>query len=113
MNNWDLKYEAAIKSPASAKEVYLADFDAMWEDGGLWVAVWHPFLSGRPARVKMMREMIDYMHAKGGVWFASLGEINSHVRRCLADGTWRPRVDRLPYDPEPIPEVAHLLDAGE
>ena len=108
MNSGELGYEMSIASPRYAKEVYLADFDVMWEHGGLWVAVWHPFLSGRPARVQMMIEMIKYMREKGDTWFATLGEINDHVRRCIADGRWKPRVDKVPYDAEPIDAVAHL-----
>ena len=108
MNSGELNYEMSIAAPHYAKDVYLADFDVMWKHGGLWVGVWHPFLSGRPARVQMMIEMIEYMREKGDVWFASLGEINDYVRKSIADGAWKPRVDHVPYDPEPIDAVAHL-----
>ncbi len=111
MHNPDLSFEMAISHPQDAKRVYLADFDAMWEHGGLWVGVWHPFLSGRIPRVQMMIEMIHYMRERGGVWFATLGEINDHVRKSIAEGLWNPRVDLVPYDPQPIDEVAHLRKA--
>ena len=104
----DLKFEMPIAAPRYAKEVYLSDFDVMWQSGGLWVSVWHPFLSGRPARVLMMIEMIEYMLEKGGVWFATLGEINDHIKKCMAQGLWIPRVDRVPFDPKPISAVANL-----
>jgi hypothetical protein len=47
--------------------------------------------------------MIEYMRAKGGVWFARLDEIAAHARRCIADGSWQPRVDRLPFYTAPLP----------
>jgi peptidoglycan/xylan/chitin deacetylase (PgdA/CDA1 family) len=50
MASRDFNYFMSIKSPRQAMEVYAAEFDAMWEYGGLWIAVWHPFLSGRLAR---------------------------------------------------------------
>jgi hypothetical protein len=43
------------------------------------------------------------MLKKGGVWFATLEEVAAHVRRCIADGSWTPRSDRLPYWDGPVP----------
>jgi len=37
------------------------------------------------------------MQAKGGVWFARMDEIAAHVRRCIADGSFKPRIDQLPF----------------
>lgn len=106
MHSWDLDFQMPIAAPNRAKELYLSEFDAAWDSGGgLWMTVWHPFLAGRPARIKMMIEMIEYMQAKGGVWFATLAEISGHVRSLLASGQWQPRIDRLPYDVSPIPEL--------
>lgn len=93
-----------IASPQRAMEVYRADFDAAWRHGGLWNAVWHPFVSGRPARADAIGDLIEYMTGKGGVWIAPLHEIAAHVRRTIADGAWKPRRDELPFWPEPMPE---------
>ena len=113
MHSWDLNYQMPIMPPDRAKELYLSEFDAMWESGGgLWMTVWHPFLAGRPARIKMMIQMIEYMRARGRVWFATLGEINDHIRLLLASGRWKPRTDRLPYDVSPIRELARTPLAG-
>jgi peptidoglycan/xylan/chitin deacetylase (PgdA/CDA1 family) len=101
----DLAYMMSPKSPQQAVEGYQAEFDAMWEYGGLWIAVWHPFLSGRLARCVAMATLIEYMHRKGRVWFATLEDIAAHVRRVMTDGTWTPRIDRLPYYDGPIPEL--------
>ena len=38
-----------------------AEFDAAWEHGGLFIPVWHPFLSGRLARCCAIAEFIEYM----------------------------------------------------
>ena len=94
-----------IKSTAYATELFREEFDAAWEFGGLWIAVWHPFLSGRLARASAIKRLIAYMHEKGQVWFAPLEEIADHVRTLAANGTWQPRVDRLPYYERPIPEL--------
>jgi peptidoglycan/xylan/chitin deacetylase (PgdA/CDA1 family) len=105
MASRDLSYLMQPKSPDQGMEVYRAEFDAMWEYGGLWIAVWHPFLSGRLARCLAIARLIEYMHAKSQVWFATLEDIATHVQQVIADGTWTPRIDRLPYYAGPIPEL--------
>lgn len=96
-HNLDLAYQMPINSPDRAMEVYLANFDAVWEYGGLWVSVWHPFVSGRLARCHRVSKMIEYMNEKGDVWFATLEEIALHVKKCIDDGNYIPREDTLPY----------------
>ena len=96
-----------IKSTTQAMQVFREEFDAAWEFGGLWIAVWHPFLSGRLARARAIRELIRYMHDKGDVWFATCEQIARHVRKLIDDGTWQPRIDDLPYYEGPIPELGH------
>lgn len=96
-----------IKSAREAHEVFREEFDAAWEYGGLWISVWHPFLSGRLARAREIRNLIRHMHEKGDVWFATLEEIAAHVRHLVESGTWTPRRDRLPYYDGPIPELGN------
>lgn len=112
MHNWDLDYQMPISAPGRAKEVFLAEFESAWENGGLWMTVWHPFLTGRPSRIKMLIEMIEYMQNKGGVWFATLAEITAHIRACLADGSWQCRTDTVPFDCSPIAEFQRRPLAG-
>jgi len=80
-----------IQSAARAWENWWEEFEAMWEFGGLWIPVWHPFLSGRISRWRLTHQMIGKMLAKGGVWFAPLRDIAAHARSCIANGTWSPR----------------------
>ena len=101
----EMDYMMPIKSPDEAMNVYMSEFEAMWDHGGLLVAVWHPFVSGRLARCARVAKMIEEMLNKGGVWFATLEEIALHVRKCIDDGTYKPRIDNLPYYDGPIPEL--------
>lgn len=112
MHSFDFGTTNQISSPARAFEVFRSEFDVMWQHGGLWVAVWHPFISGRTPRAAAMVELIEYMQNKGGVWFATLAEIAAHVRKVTASGAWTPRVERLPYyDASPIPALSRRLAA--
>ncbi len=101
-----------IKAAADAHRVFREEFDAAWEFGGLWISVWHPFLSGRLARARAIRDLIAYMHDKGGVWFATLEEIAAHVRQLEAGGVWKARRDRLPHYDGPIPELGSVASAN-
>jgi peptidoglycan/xylan/chitin deacetylase (PgdA/CDA1 family) len=95
-------YLMKVSAPRQALEVYVAEFDALWQFGGLWVSAWHPAVSGRPAQALAVRDLIGHMRAKGDVWFATAGEIADHVRGITAAGTWRPRVDRVPFYDAPV-----------
>ncbi len=80
--------------------------DAAWTYGGLWISVWHPFLSGRPARMGAIIELIEYMQSRGNVWFARLDEICDHVNRLIAEHTWQPRIESMPVYHSPLPELS-------
>jgi peptidoglycan/xylan/chitin deacetylase (PgdA/CDA1 family) len=96
-HSMDFHYMMPIKAPDEAMKVFTSEFEAMWKHRGMLVTVWHPFVSGRLARLDRVAEWIEYMQAKGEVWFATMDEIARHVRTMIDEGTWTPRVDRLPY----------------
>ena len=106
VQSMDLDYMMQIVSPDRAMEVFMAEFEAQWEHRGLWIGVWHPFVSGRLARWLRVEKMIEQMQKKGGVWFATLEEIARHVQTVSRNGTYTPRIDTLPYfaqSPMPVP----------
>jgi len=99
----DLGYLQSPKAPEAAMEVYRAEFDAAWELGGLWISIWHPHVSGRPARLLAWARLVEYMQERGGVWFATLDQIARHVRTCVDDGSFEPRTVSLPwYEAPPV-----------
>lgn len=106
VQSMDLDYMMQIMPPDRAMEVFMAEFEAQWECKGLWIGVWHPFVSGRLARWLRVEKMIEAMQKKGGVWFAPLEDIAAHVLKVTAAGSYTPRVDNLPYfaaSPMPVP----------
>jgi peptidoglycan/xylan/chitin deacetylase (PgdA/CDA1 family) len=106
VHSMDLDYEMQIRSPSQGLEAFREEFDAMWAYGGMWVGVWHPFATGRLARWRQVETMIEYMMGKGGVWFAPLEDIAAHVRSCIDDGSYTPRIDTLPYYTKPVYPIA-------
>jgi peptidoglycan-N-acetylglucosamine deacetylase len=105
VNTKEFNLTMPIQSPARAMDVFRADFDAAWNHGGIWAAVWHPFVSGRLARAEAIVGLIEYMQAKGDVWFAPLSEIAAHINGLVERGEWTPPSERLPFWPEPVPQI--------
>lgn len=103
----DLDYMFQLLPPKRAMEVFLAEFEALRQcPGGVWIGVWHPFVSGRLSRWLEVERMIDYMRGTGDVWFASMEEIVAHVTAETDRGAYEPRKDILPYhDQMQVPEV--------
>ena len=62
----DLDYMFQIVAPDRAMEVFMAEFEALRAcPGGLWIGVWHPFVSGRLSRwqrVEKARYKTDHLH---------------------------------------------------
>lgn len=94
----DLGYMFPPQSPGSAMEIFMAEFEALRaKPGGIWIGVWHPFVSGRLSRWLRVEHMIEYMLGTGDVWFAPLEEIAQHVISEHTAGSYVPRIDSLPY----------------
>ena len=61
----------AMRRAADVLEIYKEEFRAVHASGGLYTLVMHPQLSGRPSRVLMMKEFMDYVKSFDGVWLPS------------------------------------------
>ena len=102
VSNKTFDYLMKVSSPENALEVFKAEFEAMWQFGGLWVGVWHPAVSGRPAQAQSIVKLIEYMQQKGGVWFATHEEIANHIKGLIARNEWEPRLEKVPIYSKPI-----------
>jgi len=56
------------------------EFEAMRDYGCCFTLTLHPWLSGRPSRVKLLEKLVCAMRETGEVWFATGGEIAAYVR---------------------------------
>jgi peptidoglycan/xylan/chitin deacetylase (PgdA/CDA1 family) len=61
----------------------------MRDEGCLLVVTMHPFLSGRPARARMLGELLARVRDRGDVWTATLGEIADHAEATIPGGDAR------------------------
>ena len=65
---------------AKVYDLWWREFEAMHDFGCCFVLTLHPWLSGRPSRVRLLEELVTAMKAKGDVWFARGAEIADYVR---------------------------------
>jgi len=56
-------------------DLWWREFEAMHDFGCCFVLTLHPWLSGRPSRVRLLEDLVTAMREKGGVWFARGREI--------------------------------------
>lgn len=80
----------AIRRAADVLEIYKEEFRAVHACGGLFMIVMHPQLSGRPSRVLMMKELVDYVRGFDRVWMPSPVDVvdywRAHYGAGLCDG---------------------------
>ncbi|MDQ6805281.1 MAG: hypothetical protein M3065_10020 [Actinomycetota bacterium] len=111
-HSYDFDFLLPIRAPDRALEVFQAEVDAALAYGGMWIGVFHPFVSGRPSRLARVRTLLEQLISRGDVWVASLGEIATHVIELERSGTWTPRHERVPYYTEPVSELSGLKGRG-
>ncbi len=75
-------YMTGLAAPSRAQEIWWADFDGMYEEGGdaTYVLTMHPQIIGRHHRMQLLERTIRYMLGHDGVWFARMGEIADEFR---------------------------------
>jgi peptidoglycan-N-acetylglucosamine deacetylase len=69
-----------IEDPAKALSMWSAELAAMHEDGGCFTVTNHPFLSGRPGRMRAVEALVERMQDLPGLWVATAEEVARHVR---------------------------------
>ena len=71
----------SMPNPDDVIAVFRREFDVAYEEGGLLVLTMHPHIMGHRSRVAALSELIDYMQARGDVWFATLEDIARYVKK--------------------------------
>ncbi len=97
----EIGYLMPVRGPTDGLRAFFEEYAAQMEAGGFWMAIWHPFLTGRLARWRQVERWLEGVLAAGDVWFAPLEEIARHVQTVRSQGT-TVRVDDLPYYDRPV-----------
>ncbi|HEX4766352.1 MAG TPA: polysaccharide deacetylase [Lichenihabitans sp.] len=70
--------------PSAVEEIFRAEFDGAWEEGGLFLLTMHPHVIGHRSRVPLLRRLIEHMTQGGGCWFATHAEVATWCREQAA-----------------------------
>ena len=67
-------------SPADVYEIWAAEFDRAYEEGGLFVLTMHPHVIGHRSRITMLEQLVRHMRSRPGVWFATHEQVARYVK---------------------------------
>ena len=81
-----------ISSPQTVFESWSEEFAGYYDFGGCYVLTMHPFVIGRPSRIRLLDRLIQFMKGFDGVWFATLEQIAEHAVSTGA-ARYRPHAD--------------------
>ena len=66
--------------PSAVEEIFKAEFDGAWEEGGLFLLTLHPHISGHRSRLPVLERLIAHAKARGECWFATHAQVAEWVR---------------------------------
>jgi hypothetical protein len=73
-------------TPSDVLEIWSAEFDMAYEEGGMFLLTMHPQIIGHRSRIAMLEELIQYIRSKPGVWFATHEEVARAAAELLSAG---------------------------
>jgi len=62
-------------APSAVEEIFRAEFDGAYAEGGLFLLTMHPHVIGHRSRIALLDRLVSYMKAKTGVWFGTHAEV--------------------------------------
>ena len=70
--------------PQAVLDIFLREFDAAYEEGGLCQLTFHPHIIGHRSRVWIVDEIIRHAKARGQVWFATHRDVAKFAKENAA-----------------------------
>jgi len=61
--------------PADVFDIFRREFDAAYEEGGIFQLTMHPHIIGYRSRAWIIEELIRHIRSRPGVWFATHAEV--------------------------------------
>jgi peptidoglycan/xylan/chitin deacetylase (PgdA/CDA1 family) len=66
--------------PSAVLEIFTAEFDGAYREGGLFVLTMHPHIIGHRSRVALLERLIEHIRGHAGVWFGTHADVARHVK---------------------------------
>ena len=61
--------------PSAVLEIFKAEFDGAYREGGLFLLTMHPHFIGHRSRIRVLEALIEYIQGHQSVWFSTHAEI--------------------------------------
>ena len=78
-----MRYTSALRpytAPSAVEEIFRAEFDGAYAEGGLFLLTMHPHVIGHRSRLPVLERLIQHMKAQDGVWFATHEDVARYCR---------------------------------
>jgi len=72
-------YRTGMSSPSKVYEIWAAEFDVCYQEGGYYGLTCHPQVIGRRHRAQMLDKLIAYIRSFPDVWIARHIDIANHL----------------------------------
>jgi peptidoglycan/xylan/chitin deacetylase (PgdA/CDA1 family) len=69
-------------APSAVEEIFRAEFDGAYDEGGMFLLTMHPHVIGHRSRIALMDRLVTHMKSHPGIWFAT----HEEVARWCRDG---------------------------
>jgi peptidoglycan/xylan/chitin deacetylase (PgdA/CDA1 family) len=80
--------------PSAVEEIFRAEFDLAWEEGGLFLLTMHPHVIGHRSRIVLLERLIKHMKARSSCWFATHEQV---ARWCQEQAEMTPPPNRKAF----------------
>lgn len=70
-------------APTTVLDIFRREFDAAYEEGGLFLLTMHPHVIGYRSRMFILEELVRHMQAKPDVWFATHRDVALHAKALI------------------------------
>ncbi len=68
-----------LRDPEDVLGTWIAEFEGIRADGGLFTLTLHPQVIGRWSRLRALERLVEHIKSGGDAWFATLGAAGEHV----------------------------------
>jgi hypothetical protein len=76
----------AYTTPRDLAQVWIDEFDAAYEERGMFILTTHPHLIGHRSRIVALELLVDHIRSKQGVWFATHRAAAEYVKGAAPPG---------------------------
>ncbi|KAA2214861.1 polysaccharide deacetylase family protein [Teichococcus oryzae] len=66
--------------PSAVEEIFRAEFDGAYAEGGTFLLTMHPHIIGHRSRIALLERLIEHIRGHDGIWFATHAELAQHCK---------------------------------